>query len=166
MAPASAPPEVQAVIAAGNEIATKPYKYGGGHGRWNDTGYDCSGSVSYALHGGDLISRAHDSGEFMRYGKSGRGAWITIYANSRPRLHGRRRPALRHERPQAGHLPLDRRLALLERLHGAAPDQLLSAGRVAAHAAADGAGGSTRGHRTARIPRASAAYDRARGVDP
>ena len=82
VAPASAPPEVQAVIAAGNKIATKPYKYGGGHGRWNDTGYDCSGSVSYALRGGGLISRAHDSGEFMRYGKSGRGAWITIYANS------------------------------------------------------------------------------------
>jgi len=82
VAPASAPPEVQAVIEAGNEIATKPYKYGGGHGRWTDSGYDCSGSISYALRGGRLISRPHDSGEFTRYGKSGRGAWITIYANS------------------------------------------------------------------------------------
>ena len=82
VAPASAPPEVQAVIEAGNEIATKPYKYGGGHGRWNDTGYDCSGSISFALRGGGLITRPHDSSGFMRYGKSGRGAWITIYANS------------------------------------------------------------------------------------
>ena len=82
VAPASAPAEVKAVIDAGNRIATKPYKYGGGHGRWNDSGYDCSGSISYALRGGGLISRAHDSSEFMRYGKSGRGAWITIYANS------------------------------------------------------------------------------------
>jgi cell wall-associated NlpC family hydrolase len=82
VAPASAPPEVQAVIEAGNRIATKPYKYGGGHGRWEDSGYDCSGSVSYALRGGGLITRPHDSGEFMRYGKSGPGAWITIYGNS------------------------------------------------------------------------------------
>jgi hypothetical protein len=82
VAPASAPAEVKAVIAAGNRIAKKPYKYGGGHGRWNDSGYDCSGSVSYALRGGGLIGRPHDSGEFMRYGKSGRGTWITIRANS------------------------------------------------------------------------------------
>ena len=82
IAPASAPQEVKDVIAAANRIAKKPYKYGGGHGRWNDSGYDCSGSVSYALRGGGLISRAHDSGEFMRYGKSGRGQWITIRANS------------------------------------------------------------------------------------
>jgi cell wall-associated NlpC family hydrolase len=80
--PASAPPEVKAVIEAGNEIATKPYKYGGGHGRWTDSGYDCSGSISYALRGGGLIGRPHDSGELMRYGKSGRGTWITVYANS------------------------------------------------------------------------------------
>jgi cell wall-associated NlpC family hydrolase len=82
VAPASAPPEVQAVIEAGNRIATKPYRLGGGHGRWNDSGYDCSGSMSYALRGGGLISRPHDSTEFMRYGRSGRGAWVTIYANS------------------------------------------------------------------------------------
>ena len=80
-APASAPPQVQAIIAAGNRIATKPYKYGGGHGRWEDSGYDCSGSVSYALHGAGLISRPRDSGEFMRYGEHGRGTWVTIRAN-------------------------------------------------------------------------------------
>ena len=55
VAPASAPEEVQAIIAAGNAIATKPYKYGGGHGRWRDSGYDCSGSVSYVLHAADLL---------------------------------------------------------------------------------------------------------------
>ena len=82
VAPASAPPEVRAVIEAGNEIATKPYKYGGGHGRWRDSGYDCSGSISYALRGGGLIGRPHDSGALTRYGKTGRGAWITVYANS------------------------------------------------------------------------------------
>ena len=58
VAPASAPDEVKAIIAAGNRIATKPYKYGGGHGRWNDSGYDCSGSVSYVLHAAGLLSRA------------------------------------------------------------------------------------------------------------
>ena len=51
MAPASAPQQVKDIIAAGNAIASKPYKYGGGHGRWKDTGYDCSGSMSYAFHG-------------------------------------------------------------------------------------------------------------------
>jgi cell wall-associated NlpC family hydrolase len=81
VAPASAPPEVQAIIAAGNEIATKPYKYGGGHGRWKDTGYDCSGSISYALHGADLLDAALDSGGFMSWGEAGRGDWVTIYAH-------------------------------------------------------------------------------------
>jgi hypothetical protein len=69
------------VVAAANRIATKPYKYGGGHGRWNDSGYDCSGSVSYALHGGGLLSSALDSSGFMRWGAPGRGRRITIYAN-------------------------------------------------------------------------------------
>jgi peptidoglycan hydrolase-like protein with peptidoglycan-binding domain len=79
--PADAPESVKQVIEAGNEIATKPYKYGGGHGRWNDSGYDCSGSVSYALHGAGLVNRSRDSGEFMSWGSSGRGDWITIYAH-------------------------------------------------------------------------------------
>jgi Putative peptidoglycan binding domain len=81
VAPASAPPEVQAIIAAGNAIATKPYKYGGGHGRWNDTGYDCSGSVSYALHGAGLLDTALDSSGFMSWGESGRGTWVSVYGN-------------------------------------------------------------------------------------
>jgi hypothetical protein len=72
---------VQRVIAAANAIATKPYKYGGGHGSWNDSGYDCSGSVSYALHGGGLLSAPLASGGFMSYGAPGPGRHITIYAN-------------------------------------------------------------------------------------
>jgi peptidoglycan hydrolase-like protein with peptidoglycan-binding domain len=81
VAPASAPDEVKEIIEAGNEIATKPYKYGGGHARWNDTGYDCSGSVSYVLHAAGLLSRALDSTEFMSWGKRGRGTWVTIRTN-------------------------------------------------------------------------------------
>ena len=81
VAPSSAPAEVQEIIAAGNRIATKPYKYGGGHARWNDTGYDCSGSVSYVLHAAGLLSRALDSTGFMSYGDAGRGTWITIRSN-------------------------------------------------------------------------------------
>ncbi len=81
VAPASAPPAVQAVIAAGNQIAHKPYIYGGGHGRWEDAGYDCSGSVSYALHGAGLLEQSMASGGFMNWGESGPGQWITIYAH-------------------------------------------------------------------------------------
>ena len=72
---------VARVVRAANRIAGKPYKYGGGHGRWNDSGYDCSGSVSYALHGGGLLSSALTSGGFMRWGAPGRGRRITIYAS-------------------------------------------------------------------------------------
>ena len=72
---------VARVIAAANRIATTPYKYGGGHGQWNDSGYDCSGSVSYALHGGGLLARSLDCGQFMSWGAAGRGRHITIYAN-------------------------------------------------------------------------------------
>jgi hypothetical protein len=82
VAPASAPPEVQQVIAAANAIVGKPYRYGGGHGQWEDSGYDCSGSESYALHGANLISRPMDSTEFMSFGEAGGGTWITSYANS------------------------------------------------------------------------------------
>jgi peptidoglycan hydrolase-like protein with peptidoglycan-binding domain len=72
---------VRRIIRAANRIAHKPYKYGGGHGRWNDTGYDCSGSVSYALHGAGLLSSALTSSGFMRWGAPGRGRHVTIYAS-------------------------------------------------------------------------------------
>ena len=81
VAPAGAPPQVQQIIAAGNQIASKPYKYGGGHGKWDDTGYDCSGSVSFALHGAGLLDEAMPSGSFTSWGDAGPGQWVTIYAN-------------------------------------------------------------------------------------
>ncbi len=79
--PASAPIEVQNAILAANQITRKPYRYGGGHRRWKDRGYDCSGSVSYALHGGGLLTSPLPSTSFMRWGLPGRGTWITIYTN-------------------------------------------------------------------------------------
>lgn len=82
VAPANAPPVVQQVIAAANQIATLPYIYGGGHGKWIDSGYDCSGSTSFALHGAGLISAPEDSGELESYGEPGPGVWITLYANA------------------------------------------------------------------------------------
>jgi len=79
--PGGLPLRVRRIIAAGDRIAGKPYKYGGGHGEWEDSGYDCSGSVSYALHGAGYLSSALSSGDFMRWGSSGRGRWVTIYAS-------------------------------------------------------------------------------------
>jgi peptidoglycan hydrolase-like protein with peptidoglycan-binding domain len=70
------------VIAAADEIATRPYVYGGGHGSFQSVGYDCSGSVSYALHGGGLLSSPEDSSELESYGAPGPGRYITIYANA------------------------------------------------------------------------------------
>ncbi len=78
--PGGLPLKVRQIIAAGDRIAGKPYKYGGGHGRWNDTGYDCSGSVSYALHGAGYLSSAFTSGGFMSWGSPGKGRWVTSYA--------------------------------------------------------------------------------------
>jgi Putative peptidoglycan binding domain len=80
-APADAPPAVKAVIAAANQIIDKPYIYAGGHSSWIAPGYDCSGAVSYALHGGGLLS-APLAVEFEGYGSPGPGKWITIYADS------------------------------------------------------------------------------------
>ena len=80
-APALAPPAVQAAVWAANQIVGKPYRWGGGHGKWTDTGYDCSGAVSFALHGGELLDSPLDSGSFMRWGRRGRGDWITVYTN-------------------------------------------------------------------------------------
>jgi hypothetical protein len=82
IAPPSAPEAVKAIIAAGNEIHDLPYKYGGGHGKWKDSGYDCSGSMSYAFHGAGMLDQALDSTGFMSWGDSGKGQWVTTYANS------------------------------------------------------------------------------------
>jgi cell wall-associated NlpC family hydrolase len=82
IAPSNAPPVVRKVIAAANRIRTKPYVWGGGHARWWDRGYDCSGAVSYALHGGNLITSPMPSGPMEHWGSPGPGKWITVYANA------------------------------------------------------------------------------------
>ena len=81
-APASAPQAVQDAIAAGNAIATTPYIWGGGHGSFESEGYDCSGAVSYALHGGGFLESPLDSTGLETWGEPGPGQWITIYANA------------------------------------------------------------------------------------
>jgi hypothetical protein len=81
VAPAGAPAQVVALIAAGNAIAALPYKYGGGHKSFDDSAYDCSGSVSFALHGAGLLDTTLDSTGLSRWDETGPGAWITIYAN-------------------------------------------------------------------------------------
>jgi cell wall-associated NlpC family hydrolase len=81
-APETAPQEVKDAIAAANEIVGKPYVYGGGHNaKFLSRGYDCSGTVSYALHGADLLNSPLDSSSFMRWGAKGAGTWFTIYTN-------------------------------------------------------------------------------------
>jgi hypothetical protein len=81
-APDAAPDAVKQAIWAANSIIGRPYRYGGGHARgFVDRGYDCSGTVSVALHGGDLLDSPLDSGSFMRWGAAGAGQWITVYTN-------------------------------------------------------------------------------------
>ena len=81
-APTDAPKAVQEAIFAANEIVGKPYVYGGGHNRtFSGTGYDCSGTVSYALNGAGLLDAPLASGPFMTWGKKGSGDWITVYAH-------------------------------------------------------------------------------------
>jgi hypothetical protein len=80
-APADAPAQVQAAVWKANEIQDKPYIYGGGHKDFVDDGYDCSGTVSYMLHGGGLLATPLDSSSFMKWGDAGAGQWITVYTN-------------------------------------------------------------------------------------
>src|SRR3954465_9615124 len=75
------PAAVSRAITAANRIAGFPYRFGGGHRSFSDSGYDCSGSISYVLHGAGRLSSPLDSTELMSYGARGRGRWITIYAN-------------------------------------------------------------------------------------
>src|SRR3954463_11072532 len=75
------PAAVRRAITAANRIAGRPYRFGGGHRSFSDSGYDCSGSVSYVLHGAGRLSSPLDSSALMSYGAAGRGRWITIYAN-------------------------------------------------------------------------------------
>ena len=80
-APGGAPQAVKDAIAAANAISDTPYMWGGGHGSFESAGYDCSGAVSYALHGGGLLSSPLDSTGFMTWGDPGPGGWITVYSN-------------------------------------------------------------------------------------
>jgi peptidoglycan hydrolase CwlO-like protein len=80
--PSDAPPAVQAAIEAANSIATTPYIWGGGHGSFESSGYDCSGAVSFALNGGGFLSSPLDSTGLETWGEAGAGQWITVYANS------------------------------------------------------------------------------------
>jgi peptidoglycan hydrolase CwlO-like protein len=81
-APASAPEAIKAAIAAANSIATTPYIWGGGHGSFESSGYDCSGAVSFALHGGGFLESPLDSTGLETWGEPGPGQWITVYANA------------------------------------------------------------------------------------
>jgi hypothetical protein len=80
-APAYAPMQVKKAIWAGDQIRLKPYAVGGGHGKWKDSAYDCSGAVSYVLHAAGLLKVSEDSGEMESWGSRGLGQWITVYTN-------------------------------------------------------------------------------------
>jgi len=79
--PIEAPTAVRQIIEAGNSIARSPYLWGGGHGKWIDKGYDCSGSISYALASAGLLNAPLASGPLMSWGTPGKGKWVTIYSN-------------------------------------------------------------------------------------
>jgi cell wall-associated NlpC family hydrolase len=80
--PTGAPDVIARIISGGNAIANFPYVWGGGHGSFVDTGYDCSGSVSYALAAAGLLDSPLVSGDFAKWGSPGPGRWVTIYANA------------------------------------------------------------------------------------
>ena len=82
VAPIGAPAAVQEIINAGNQIALLGYLYGGGHGTFEDTRYDCSGSISFVLAAAHLLNTTETSGELESYGDAGRGKWVTIFANA------------------------------------------------------------------------------------
>jgi cell wall-associated NlpC family hydrolase len=81
-APAGAPRAVVRAIRAGNKLQNKPYLYGGGHRAFKDTAYDCSGAVSFALHGAGLLKAPLNSSALMKWGVAGAGSWITVYGNA------------------------------------------------------------------------------------
>ena len=79
--PKNAPARVVRAIEAGNRIRKKPYVYGGGHASFESRGYDCSGAVSYVLHAAKMLRSPLPSGSLAKWGRKGKGAWITVYAN-------------------------------------------------------------------------------------
>jgi cell wall-associated NlpC family hydrolase len=79
--PRNAPPAIQNAIISANSIRKRPYRYGGGHASFYDSGYDCSGAVSYLLYAAGLLESPMPSGSFMTWGEAGKGQWVTVYAN-------------------------------------------------------------------------------------
>jgi hypothetical protein len=117
----SVPAAVRRVIRAANRIARKSYRYGGGHAKLHDTGYDCSGSMSYGLRKAGLLGGSLNSTGFMRYGAAGRGRWITIYANAGHSYMVIRRATVRHQRAEPERDAMAGGRAVVGRLHGEAP---------------------------------------------
>ena len=103
--PSNAPLAVRGVIEAANQIDDLPYIWGGGHGSFTASGYDCSGSVSFALHGGGFLSSPLDSTGLEVWGEPGGGNWITVFANSGHAWAVHRRAALGHRRPRRRQRP-------------------------------------------------------------
>ena len=119
VAPEDAPEPVKRVIQAGNAISKLPYKWGGGHGAWRDTGYDCSGSVSFALAGAGLLRSPLASGPVHEVGRRRPGRVDHHLRQPRPHLHGGGGAALRHQRAGPGGHPLAGGVPRHERLRGA-----------------------------------------------
>ena len=148
-APADAPARSRPSIAAANRIVGKPYKYGGGHGQWEDSGYDCSGSESYALHGGGFVKSALTSSDYESWGARGQGHVDHVLRQLRPLLPRRRRPALRHRLARRRQRPaLERPDAAERRVRGSTPRGLLARGtRSGGRSAASGTRGRGRPYR-------------------
>ena len=104
--PAGAPAAVAAIIQAGNVIAHMPYRFGGGHQSWKDSGYDCSGSVSFALHGAGLLDTPLASYDFYTWGEAGPGQWVTSTPRTITRTWSSRDSATTRLRARAA-VPLD-----------------------------------------------------------
>jgi hypothetical protein len=77
----NAPPSIRRAVKAANRISDEPYRFGGGHGSFTSSGYDCSGSVSYVLHAAGFLKQPRTSGGLMTWGERGRGEYLTVYAN-------------------------------------------------------------------------------------
>ncbi len=122
--PGERPAGGRGAIEAANSIATTPYIWGGGHGSFESSGYDCSGAVSFALHGGGFLDSPLDSTGLSTWGEPGPGRWITVYANAGHAWMIDRRPRLRHLRRRRPPLALPTR-SLHRRLHRPPPTGLL-----------------------------------------
>ena len=130
-APSRAPDNIKnAIWSSLNTLRRKPYVWGGGHGSFNDYGYDCSGAVSFALHYAGLLDAPLPSNDFRRYGKRGRGRWITIYSRRWAHLRHHRRFAPRYYRVCAMAARSDRAGMRMDATRTASTHVILPAGRA------------------------------------